>query len=226
MWPGHLKRLPYELNHIVRSAAMIRPGSIGGLLAGHVDGVAGEAIRFSHGIGPDVVAGVIGPGPGRRDGSIAGMSRFRVLTPLRWSDMDAYGHINNVQFLRLLEEARVMALSDGLPTGADLASTGLYVARSEIEYLAPLLYRPAPVAVDIWVTRIGAADFDMAYEVLDATMAGGGPGTVFAHAETTLVAFDLQNERPRRISAEEKKRLESWRADPIRWKRRRGMANP
>src|ERR687886_344809 len=36
------------------------------------------------------------------------MPRTRVLTPLRWSDMDAYGHVNNVQFLRLLEDARVV----------------------------------------------------------------------------------------------------------------------
>jgi acyl-CoA thioester hydrolase len=138
--------------------------------------------------------------------------------------MDVYGHINNVQFLRLLEEARVMALADGLPTGGDLASTGLIVARSEIEYLNPLLYRPEPVAVDIWITRIGAADFDMAYEVLDSTITGAGPGTVFALAETTLVAFDMPTQRPRRISLDEKKRLEEWSDGPVRWKRRRGTA--
>ncbi|MDQ1536954.1 MAG: acyl-CoA thioester hydrolase, partial [Actinomycetota bacterium] len=28
---------------------------------------------------------------------------YAVDVPLRWSDMDAYGHVNNVQFLRLLE---------------------------------------------------------------------------------------------------------------------------
>lgn len=27
--------------------------------------------------------------------------------PLRWSDMDAFGHVNNVVFLRYLEEARI-----------------------------------------------------------------------------------------------------------------------
>ena len=32
---------------------------------------------------------------------------YCVHVPLRWSDMDAYGHVNNVQFLRLLEDARV-----------------------------------------------------------------------------------------------------------------------
>ena len=138
------------------------------------------------------------------------MSRHRVLTPLRWSDMDAYGHINNVQFLRLLEEARATALSDGLPAGGELPITGLIVARSEIEYLSPLLYRPA--------------HFDMAYEVLDRTGDGGGPGTVFARAETTLVAFDLPTQRPRRITAAERERLEGWNDAPVRWKRRRGAA--
>ena len=33
---------------------------------------------------------------------------YRVEVPLRWSDMDAYGHVNNVQYLRLLEDARVV----------------------------------------------------------------------------------------------------------------------
>lgn len=28
---------------------------------------------------------------------------------LRWGDMDAYGHVNNVQIVRLMEEARVLA---------------------------------------------------------------------------------------------------------------------
>jgi acyl-CoA thioester hydrolase len=27
--------------------------------------------------------------------------------PVRWSDMDAYGHVNNARFLTLYEEARV-----------------------------------------------------------------------------------------------------------------------
>ncbi|MFP5335206.1 MAG: acyl-CoA thioesterase, partial [Actinomycetes bacterium] len=30
------------------------------------------------------------------------MARLRFPMPLRWSDMDAYGHVNNVVFLRLL----------------------------------------------------------------------------------------------------------------------------
>jgi acyl-CoA thioester hydrolase len=147
------------------------------------------------------------------------------MTPLRWSDMDAYGHVNNVQFLRLVEEARVLALSDGsLGDGDNLPDTGLLVARSEIEYLEPLVYRPAPVAVDLWVSRIGAADFDMAYEVLDRTENGGGTGRVYARAETMLVAFNLEAGRPRRIAGTERERLERWADGPVRWRRRRAAA--
>ena len=32
-----------------------------------------------------------------------------VRIPLRWADMDAYGHVNNIAVVQLLEEARVAA---------------------------------------------------------------------------------------------------------------------
>ncbi|MET1034992.1 MAG: thioesterase family protein, partial [Arthrobacter sp.] len=37
---------------------------------------------------------------------------------MRWGDMDAYGHINNVQIVRILEEARIAAF--GPPRGSGL----------------------------------------------------------------------------------------------------------
>jgi acyl-CoA thioester hydrolase len=161
---------------------------------------------------------------GNQNCEYVAMPRHRVMTPLRWSDMDAYGHINNVQFLRLLEEARVVAFNFDIAAGQDLPSTGLLVARSEIEYMEPLLYQPDPVAIDLWVTRIGAADFDMAYQVLDRTETGEGSGRVYAQAETTLVAFDLESGRPRRITDVERERLQAWGDDPVRWRRRRRAA--
>jgi acyl-CoA thioester hydrolase len=147
------------------------------------------------------------------------MPRHRVFTQLRWSDMDIYGHVNNVQFLRLLEEARVLALSEDMT--AQGGGTGLLVARSEIEYLSPLVFRPEPIAVDLWVPRIGAVDFDMAYEVLDVAANGDGPPQVYARAQTSLVAFDLSSERPRRITSSERARLEGWADGPQNWRRRR-----
>ncbi|MFZ2964516.1 MAG: thioesterase family protein, partial [Rhodoglobus sp.] len=35
--------------------------------------------------------------------------RLHLPVTLRWSDLDAYGHVNNAEMLRLLEEARMQA---------------------------------------------------------------------------------------------------------------------
>jgi acyl-CoA thioester hydrolase len=146
------------------------------------------------------------------------MPRTRVLTPLRWSDMDAYGHVNNVQFLRLLEDARVVAFAAaGSDEGGDVVETGLLVARQQIEYLHPLVYRTAPVAIDLWLTDLQTASFDLGYEVLD-------DDRVYARAETTLVLFDRVNDRPRRMTPSERNRLEAWRDVPVRWRHRRAHA--
>ncbi len=149
------------------------------------------------------------------------MPRHRVLTPLRWSDMDAYGHVNNVQFLRLLEDARVVAFAaHGSDEGGSMVSAGLLVARSEIEYLLPLVYRTAPVAIDLWVTRIAAASFEMGYEVLDVEPGPHGPPAVYARAASTLVLYDLAGHRPRRMTPAQRERLQEWLDGPVAFRRR------
>lgn len=141
------------------------------------------------------------------------------MTPLRWSDMDAFGHVNNVQFLRLLEDARVLAFhSHGSDDGGSMVATGLLVARHEIDYLVPLHYRPQPVAIDLWVSELGGATFEMGYEVLDD--GDDGTRTVYARAESTLVAVNLENGRPRRFSETEANNLRALWGDPAPLRRR------
>src|SRR5690554_3999428 len=103
--------------------------------------------------------------------------RLHVPVPLRWADLDAYGHVNNVAMLRILEEARIAAFwrhpeavdTPVLPTAVldagPRAQTHTLVARTEIEYLAPLAYRREPVTVQMWVGRIGGASLDVCYEI-------------------------------------------------------------
>lgn len=83
--------------------------------------------------------------------------------PLRWSDMDAYGHVNNVVFLRYLEEARIDFLFRQPPgEGGSTFSEGSVVARHEVDYLRPLVHRHEPVTVESWVTRLNVASFTIA----------------------------------------------------------------
>ena len=133
--------------------------------------------------------------------------------------MDAYGHVNNVQFLRLLEDARVVAFETWFGPDRSLLDEGVVVARHEIEYLAPLDFRPAPISVDIWATRISGASFDLAYEVRDPPEVGM---TMYARAETTLVAYDFATVRPRRLRQDERAVLAGVAGDPVPFRWRRG----
>ncbi|MCC9704161.1 acyl-CoA thioesterase [Streptomyces sp. MNU76] len=122
--------------------------------------------------------------------------------PLRWADMDAYGHVNNVVFLRYLEEARI----DFLFRPEKDFKQGSVVARHEIDYKRQLVHRHQPVDIELWVTEIRAASFTITYEVKD-------PDQVYVRASTVIVPFDFATQRPRRITSEERKFLEGYRDD-------------
>ena len=142
---------------------------------------------------------------------------YHVDVPLRWSDMDAYGHVNNVQFLRLLEDARVIGFQEWFGQDRSMLNEGVLVARHEIEYLAPLEFRHAPIAVDMWATKVSGASFDLAYEVRDPE----GHGTsLYARAETTLVAYDFSTASPRRLRPDEREKLRTVSGEPVpfRWR--------
>ena len=155
-----------------------------------------------------------------RVGDDGRMPRRRIPVSLRWADMDAYGHVNNVVFAQLLEEARIGALAAaGSEEGGTMLDTGVLVGRVEIEYLVPLRYRHEPVMVDVWVSHLGGASFDLGYEVRDGR--DGRDDVVYARAETTMVVYDLEDHRPRRLADHERVKLTAWSAPPVALRRRR-----
>ena len=133
--------------------------------------------------------------------------------------MDAYGHVNNVQFLRLLEDARVIAFEQWFGPDRNLLNEGVVVARHEIEYLAPLDFRHEPISVDMWATKISGARFDLAYEMRDPAEVGM---TLYARAETTLVAYDFATVSPRRLRLDERAVLKGLAGDPVSFRWRQG----
>ncbi|MFG2225230.1 acyl-CoA thioesterase [Streptomyces sp. NPDC048644] len=130
--------------------------------------------------------------------------RHHYSCPLRWSDMDAFGHVNNAVFVRYLEEARIDFMARLAPGGGSVSFTGgSVVARHEIDYVRPLVHRHAPVTVELWVTKISAASMTVGYEVKDED-------TLYLRATTVVVPYDFAEERPRRLSAEEKAYLKEY----------------
>lgn len=133
--------------------------------------------------------------------------------------MDSLGHVNNVQFLRLLEEARVIAFAQwfaGVETGPD-GRPPLLVARAEIDYLRQLHWRKEPIVVAIWVSQLAGASFDTSYEVRSTR---GDDAVVYAVGETTQVVFDMDTQRPVRVAPEHREILAAHAGPPVRMKRR------
>ncbi len=116
--------------------------------------------------------------------------------------MDAYGHVNNVVFLRYLEEARI----DFLFRPDKDFQQGSVVARHEIDYKRQLVHRHAPVDIELWVTEVRAASFTLTYEVKDGEQ-------VYVRASTVIVPFDFEAQRPRRITAQEREFLQEYMDD-------------
>ena len=147
---------------------------------------------------------------------------IRVPVSLRWADMDSYGHINNTEFFRLLEQARV----EGLPLVREPGVTGFLIVRHEIEYLRPLAYSSAGVVVRMWCSGTGGADFDLAYqvEVPPSTNVAGnshdGLLKPYARAASTLAAYNFTQARPRRLTDGERSLLAAIAGPPIAMHRR------
>jgi acyl-CoA thioester hydrolase len=124
---------------------------------------------------------------------------------MRWADLDQLGHVNNVVYVDYLQEARVdMLRAHG--RGPEALAEGLVVARHEVTYLKPLTFDFRPVSIECWVTDIKAATFTMAYEIFHDDPEG--QRVVYLRATTLLTPFVFAEERPRRITAEERAALE------------------
>jgi acyl-CoA thioester hydrolase len=130
------------------------------------------------------------------------MTRFVHEVHMRWSDMDAYRHVNNSAYLAYLEQARVAMFFHR----HESFNAGTVIARHEIEYLRPIVYHPQPLRVEVWIEKIGGARFIVRYEIFDRDV-------LTARAQTVCVSFDFTTDRPRRLTAEEREILASFADD-------------
>jgi acyl-CoA thioester hydrolase len=118
-------------------------------------------------------------------------SLFRI----RHYECDAYGHVNNANYLRYMQEAAMRASAE---VGWDVARyTGIgqhwLVHDTTIEYLAPLRYGDT-VRVKTWVLDFQRVRSRRAYELYEA-----GEGQLCARATTEWVYLNTQSGRPARI---------------------------
>ena len=142
---------------------------------------------------------------------------------VRWGDMDSYGHVNNVFFIRYLEDTRFALFTPPLgelaasDVPAELSVFDLFpegsnglMAGHRIEYLAPLSYEDGPITSRLWITRIGNSSFDIGYELGSADRS-----TIYAIASTTLVLVGTETGRPVELPQRLRDTLAQWLGDAV-----------
>jgi acyl-CoA thioester hydrolase len=154
--------------------------------------------------------------------------RLHVPIHLRWGDLDAYNHVNNVAMLRLLEEARARAFwypergEEAPPTallGLDPEAPILsLIARQEVEYLRPVPYHRDPLDIQIWFGRLGGSSGEICFEVFSPL--GEAEQVLYARASATVVTVDAGTGAPVRLSPELRAAWEPLLGEPIRYAHR------
>jgi len=132
------------------------------------------------------------------------MSRHTYECHVRFSDVDVYGHVNNVKYFEYYQEARIAFLRS-LTDSEEEPSLRQVVARIDVDYKRPILFRPEPYLVESSVTGIGTSSYDLESRIVDA---GGPERTVYSTSQVKLVAYDSRSQRSRPLTDAERSRLE------------------
>ncbi|WP_207841600.1 acyl-CoA thioesterase [Williamsia soli] len=135
---------------------------------------------------------------------------FVAQVPVRWSDMDAFGHINHARMITLMEEARVAWLISAGEQYAPLIKSAMIVT-VEVRYQAQLRHTDSPLAIAMWIKGFRSVDFTIGYEIRGA---GAAPHSKPACvASTQMAVVDIEKQSLRRLTDLEKGYLQQWRRD-------------
>lgn len=83
--------------------------------------------------------------------------------PIRWGDMDAYGHVNNTVYFRYMEQARVEWIEE-MQVPVRLGGDGPVIINASCTFLIPMNY-PGTVEVRTYVGAIGRSSCETLVEM-------------------------------------------------------------
>ena len=121
-------------------------------------------------------------------------SPFTTQIPIRFADLDAYGHVNNAVYLTYLEIARVKLFDEYCENF--LANKLMFlVVRVECDFKRPIELND-PLHISVTTEKLKHSSFVLSYHFHD------GNDLTYANAETVMVCFDPQLGKPVAIPSE------------------------
>ncbi|MBE7194064.1 MAG: acyl-CoA thioesterase [Gordonia polyisoprenivorans] len=132
---------------------------------------------------------------------------FTAEVGVRWSDMDAFGHINHARMVTLMEEARIAWLLSAGEEYTPLIKSAMIV-HVEIRYQSQLRHDDSPLRIGMWIKGFRSVDFTIGYEIRGAHADPvSKPACV---ASTQMAVVDVEAHSLRRLTDTEKGYLRAW----------------
>ncbi|MBN8716593.1 acyl-CoA thioesterase [Thermomonas sp.] len=113
---------------------------------------------------------------------------FRTPVTLRWSDLDAFNHVNNARYLTFLEQARIEWLQ-GIGDAWVTDEAGPVVASATLNFKAPIGY-PADISVELFADKLGTSSVVIGHRIVAAD------GTLHCDGQVVVVWIDRHSGRP------------------------------
>ncbi len=123
--------------------------------------------------------------------------------PVRFSDTDGLGHVNNANYLSFLEVARIDYLRTVVGR-VKIEEFGVIIARIEIDYKSPVLHSET-LRVGCRVSEIGGSSIKMEYRI-----EAKADERLVAEAKSVMVAFDYALGKPVRVAEEWRTKMEEF----------------
>jgi acyl-CoA thioester hydrolase len=153
----------------------------------------------------EVLARYLEPSEERRPISGAGSSRHVYPLRVRWSDVDAYRHVNNVKYIEYFQEARIRYQMQMHQRGDAFGS--MVIARMDVDYRRPILFRPEPYDVHSWISHVGRSSFVIAAEIRDPLSGSDRSGELLASGRVVAVGFDPEAQQAVELTPDHRARL-------------------
>jgi acyl-CoA thioester hydrolase len=107
---------------------------------------------------------------------------FEMSMPIRWGDMDAFGHVNNTVYFRYMEQVRISWFEVLGIAGGNGEGEGPVIVNASMEFLRQLHY-PGDVIGRMSVAKPGRSSFETRFELYRAD----DPGTPYAKGAAKCV---------------------------------------
>lgn len=134
------------------------------------------------------------------------MSESKIITfpvEIRFSDLDAMGHVNNAVYFTYFEEGRKNLFFKYVRTDPG-HKFDFILAKATCDYKLPLLLEDRAV-MEMWVGQVGRKSFTFRYRIRDEA----DPAKVYAEGETVMVSYDYETGKSVEISVATRAKLDS-----------------